>query len=52
MTDRVQNHDFGLVYVGAAEPLYCGACGAEFCVEANLKRHMRQCHEHKRRERP
>jgi hypothetical protein len=49
MTDRVQNHDFGLLYVGDAEPLYCGTCGATFNVEQNLRRHMRQCHERKER---
>ena len=42
-------HEFGLVYIGTAEPLYCATCGCSFMVEANIRRHMRQCHERKRR---
>lgn len=43
-----QHHEFGVVHVGDALPLYCGHCGFSCYCEENLYRHMR-LHRAKRR---
>ena len=38
--------EFGIIYEGDAEPLYCDRCDVFFCSEENLRKHARM---HRRR---
>lgn len=48
MTETSRMREFGIVYEGNAEPVFCGYCGFSCYCEENLYRHMR-LHRAKRR---